>query len=68
MRILCLGILTLVLAGCGVADVGVATATNAKLQAEQAKQAKEQMDKMKQDLEAAAKANDARLKEDEAAK
>lgn len=68
MRNLFLGILTLVLAGCGFAEVGAVTAANAKLQAEQAKQAKEQMDKIKQDLDAATKANDARLKEVEAEK
>lgn len=42
--------------------MGAATAVNAKQQAEQAKLAKETADKLKQDLEAASKANEERLR------
>jgi hypothetical protein len=50
------------LGACGVAEMGAATAVNAKQQAEQAKLAKETADKLKQDIEAASKANEERLR------
>ena len=56
MRHFWLGLLPFCLMACGVADVGTAAATSAKLQAEQLKQGKETMDRVKQDLDAATKA------------
>ncbi len=53
----------LLLSACGVADVASTSAVGAKLQAEQAKQAKQgkqSMDKMRADLDAAAKAGQER--------
>lgn len=44
------------LSACGVADVGVTAATNAKIQAEQIKQGKETINQVQADLDAAAKA------------
>jgi hypothetical protein len=51
---------TLLLAACGVADVGTTAATIAKLQAEQAKQDKQIMEKMQADLNAATTAEQQR--------
>ncbi len=50
---------------CGVADVGTAAATNAKLQADQVRQAKETSDKVRRDLEAAARESERRMEEAE---
>jgi len=50
----------LLLSACGVADVASTSAVGAKLQAEQAKQGKQSMDKMRADLDAAAKARQER--------
>lgn len=47
--------LLLLLSACGVADVGVTAATNAKIQAEQLKQGKETVNQVQADLDAAAK-------------
>ena len=57
----------LLLSACGVADVATTAATNAKLQAEQAKQGKEAMDKIKADLDAAGKAEEKRNAANESA-
>ena len=43
------------LTACGVSDVASTAATGAKIQAEQIKQGKQTMDKMRADLDAAAK-------------
>jgi hypothetical protein len=51
----------LALSACGVADVGTTAATTAKLEAAQAQQGKETMDKVRTDLDAAAKADQQRL-------
>ena len=53
----------LFLSACGIADVGTATVTTAKLQADQAKQGKETLDKMQPDLEAAREAEEQRLRQ-----
>lgn len=45
----------LLLSACGVADVGVTAAANAKIQAEQIKQGKETINQVQADLDAAAK-------------
>lgn len=45
----------LLLSACGVADVGITAATNAKVQAEQLKQGKETINQVQADLDAAAK-------------
>ena len=66
MRILILTAV-LTLSGCGVADVGGAAVTAAKLQAEQAKQGKAEMDKMKTDIEAATRADQNRVEKQGAA-
>ena len=65
MRTMWICAVGLVLAACGLADVGTATATSAKLKAEQVKQGQALTDKVKQDLDAAAKAQAARLEEAE---
>lgn len=65
MRHLWLAIVPFCLLACGVADVGISAATTAKMQAEQAKQGKETMDRLKQDLDAASKAQAAQLAEAE---
>ncbi|MGE5385287.1 MAG: hypothetical protein ACM3SV_05280 [Betaproteobacteria bacterium] len=57
--------LALLVPACGVADVGTAAATNAKLSAEQARQGKEAADKVKRDLEAAAQDSQRRMEEAE---
>ena len=59
-------LLLFLLAGCGAETVGVA-ATNAKLQADQAKQGKQDMDKVKAGLDAANKASQENLKQAEEA-
>lgn len=53
--------ISLPLAACGVADVGVTAATTAKIQAEQAKQGQQTLDKVKTDLEAAGQAQQQQL-------
>ena len=55
--------LLLMLAACGVADVGVGAASTAKLQAEQALQAKETAAQIVQKLEAGNLATERRLAE-----
>lgn len=59
MRSIILAALALTLAACG-ADVATATATTAKLQAEQAKQAKETAAQLTQKLDANIKAGEQR--------
>jgi hypothetical protein len=59
MRLLICAFLTLALAACG-ADVATATATTAKLQAEQAKQAKETAAQLTQKLDTNLKAGEQR--------
>ena len=59
MRFLAL-VSVMALSACGVADVATSAAVTAKLQAEQARQGKETMDKIKADLDAAAKAEQQR--------
>ena len=54
------------LSACGVADVGTAAVTQGRLQADQAKQGMESADKVKADLDAAAKADEERLRKAEA--
>jgi uncharacterized protein YoxC len=54
------------LAACGVADVGVTAASNAKSQAEQLKQGKETIDKVQGDVDAATKAAEQRLQKADA--
>lgn len=49
------------LSACGVADVATATATSAKLQAEQARQGKDTVGKVRSDLDAAAQAAQERV-------
>lgn len=61
MRFLILTTLWLVLAACGVADVGLSAATTAKLQAEQARQAKETAAQIVQKLEASNQVTERRL-------
>jgi hypothetical protein len=62
MRSIILASLTLTLAACG-ADVATATATTAKLQAEQAKQAKETAAQLTQKLDTNLKAGEQRSAE-----
>lgn len=64
MRIVGIALAAL-LSGCGLADVGTAAATNAKLQAEQIKQGKETTEKFKQSLEAATRENQQRQEQAE---
>lgn len=52
----------MVLAACGVADVGTTAATTAKLKADEAKQAEEMKNKVTADIAAAANAEQQRLK------
>ena len=54
-------LVSLLLSACGVADVATATATTAKLQAEQARQGKDTTGKVRSDLDAAAKGAQQRL-------
>ncbi len=54
------------LAACGVADVGTAAVTQGKLQAEGAKQGQQSAEKIKADMDAAAKAEEERLRKAEA--
>lgn len=62
MQPLILVAICLALAACG-ADVATATATTAKLQAEQAKQAKETAAQLTQKLDASIKAGEQRMAE-----
>lgn len=62
MRPLILVAICLTLAACG-ADVATATATTAKLQAEQAKQAKETAAQLSQKLDVSIKAGEQRMAE-----
>lgn len=55
--------ISLALAACGVADVGLSAATNAKLQAEQARQARETSEQIKQQVEAINKTAEQRVAE-----
>lgn len=54
--------LAMILAACGVADVGTTAATTAKLKADEAKQAQEAKDKLTADIAAAANAEQQRAK------
>jgi len=65
MRKVSMVLVMLTLAACGLADVGTATATSGKMAADQAKQGQATTEKVKQDLEAAAKAQAARVEEAE---
>jgi hypothetical protein len=61
MRFSILG-LVMVLAACGVADVGTTAATAAKLKADEAKQAEEMKNKVTADIAAAVNAEQQRAK------
>jgi hypothetical protein len=61
----CLLLTTVALAGCGLAETSAVGATGAASEAEQAKQAKATEQRVQQQLDAAARADDARRAEEE---
>ena len=54
---------SLLLAACGVADVGTTAATNARPHAEQAQQGKEALGEVQADLDASARAEELRRRQ-----
>lgn len=63
MRTISIAVICVLLAACGLADLGASAATTAKIQSEQVKQGKETIKQVQEKLDAVAAARERELRE-----